>query len=195
MKTHAGLPSWDAIIAGLLTTLTTLGVLGILGVAVASSIFTTSTSNMEITRAALLWAGMSAIVAFAAGGYVAAVAVPIAAGAAQRGLLVGCAALVVVMGISFAWGSSAADFRSVGIELGWISPAEPERPLVPAAEEAQRMPEELQIIPPGRFLAAARQTLWYAATAMVLLVGAAILGGLAGTGARQRTHEQPSRAN
>ncbi len=189
VKTYTGWPSWDAIIAGLLTTLITLGVLGILGVAVASSIFTTSTPKMEITRAGLLWVSTSAIVAFAAGGYVAAVALPVTVGAAQRGLLVGCAALVVITGISYAWGSSTADFRSVGIELGWINPAEPRRPLSPAAEEAQRTPEELQIIPPARFLEAARQTLWYVATAMVLLVGAAVLGGLAGTGIRQRKQE------
>jgi len=91
---------WGPIVAGLVTTIATMIVLTLLGLAVGLSAFEPNDAGAsEVGTAAAIWGGVSALVAFFLGGWVAAksAAVDGEASGSLNGFLVGAAALALII--------------------------------------------------------------------------------------------------
>ena len=146
--------------------------------------FSTMRSNLGTSGPQLsttAWGGCAAIVAFAVGGWVAARVA--GARGAGRGALIGlvagvvaAAAVVVVVSATL---RPAMDFRSAVIELGAVAVAETD----PAAGDDPGAPT---IDYNHRFIEATIQAVTYLAVVLLLVLGAAAFGGIAGAAPRGR---------
>ncbi len=112
---------WGPIVAGLVMTLTTMLVLTTLGLAVGLSAFEPNeTGSTSYTTAAAIWGALSAVVAFLAGGWVAArTTAPAGIGVGVlNGLLVGAAAIALTIwlvgsGVGNLLGAAATNFSEI----------------------------------------------------------------------------------
>lgn len=90
---------WGPIMAGLLTTIATMIVLTVLGLAIGASAFEPRADGEDIATGAAIWGGISAIIAFLVGGWVAAKTAAVGGGFSglMNGFMVGATALALIL--------------------------------------------------------------------------------------------------
>ncbi|MDQ3548486.1 MAG: hypothetical protein M3439_06660, partial [Chloroflexota bacterium] len=163
---------WGPIVAGLLTAVVTLLVLTVLGLAIGTSAFEPDTADgSTVGTAAAIWGGVSALIAFFVGGWVAAKSSAIdgdGAGA-LNGFLVGVAAIVLILwllgaGLGNLLGTVGNNLTDV-INLGQTVD-------VPEGQDATTIAQESYD--------EARNSAWGTLVGLLLALGAATLGGWAG---------------
>ncbi len=179
---------WGPIWAGLLTTITALLLLGLLGIAVGLTTVNAGTASQgniadDTGRNAAIWAGLSAIVAFLLGGYVAGrtAAVHERGAAAFNGALVFLLALplllwLVSQGLGGLLGNASTITQSLHINLGQLQST---------ASQAGQAAKNITPAQAQQAADTARNTAWGALIGLVLALGAGALGGLLGTRTRQ----------
>lgn len=155
---------WGPVVAGLLTTLVTMVVLTVLGVAIGLSAF--DPGDEAIGAAATIWGIISALVAFFAGGLMAAsTASP---GSARwgwlHGLMVGVTAIAVMLwlvgtGVGNVLGAAAGNIEDM-TALGGVDVTQ---------DQAQTAFDT------------ARDSAWGTLIGLLLALGAATIGGVLGT--------------
>lgn len=163
---------WGPIVAGLLTAVVMLLVLTVLGLAIGTSAFEPDTADgSTVGTAAAIWGGLSALIAFFVGGWVAAKSSAIdgdGAGA-LNGFLVGVAAIVLILwllgaGLGNLLGTVGNNLTDV-INLGQSVD-------VPQGQDATTLAQENYD--------EARDTAWGTLVGLLLALGAATLGGWVG---------------
>lgn len=163
---------WGPIVAGLLTAVVMLLVLTVLGLAIGTSAFEPDTADgSTVGTAAAIWGGLSALIAFFVGGWVAAKSSAIdgdGAGA-LNGFLVGVAAIVLILwllgaGLGNLLGTVGNNLTDV-INLG-------QSVEVPQGQDATTLAQENYD--------EARDTAWGTLVGLLLALGAATLGGWVG---------------
>ncbi|HUG14754.1 MAG TPA: hypothetical protein VMM78_07005 [Thermomicrobiales bacterium] len=160
---------WGPILAGLLTTIVTLVVLTVLGLAIGMSAF--DPGDDGVGTAAAIWGAISALIAFVAGGYVAArsAAVDGEGAGALNGFLVGVAAIVLMLWLLGAGlgnllgtvGSNISEIADLGQTVNVLDGQD-------VATVAQENYDE------------ARDSAWATLIGLLLALGAATFGGWAG---------------
>jgi len=114
---------WGPILGGLATSIATLVALTVLGLALGASVLDRNTPGEEIGTWAAIWGGASAVLAFLAGGFIAAKSAAVSGQGTGmlNGFLVGAAALVVILLLT---GSGLGNlFGLLGADLGDIADA------------------------------------------------------------------------
>jgi hypothetical protein len=184
MTIGRNLPRWAAVLAGVGTAVVGLALVAGLGFGIAW-LASFGATRAERALAALLWFGVGAVLAFAAGGWLAA---RVTAGrgpgpALATGAAVGVVTLLLLVALIEAVLGETMDFRSVGVALGLVDVAAGAEvvvapvPLATPAGGAALADEAAEIARRRTVTAAAY---WGAVAALVL--GAATLGGWAGAG-------------
>ncbi len=159
---------WGPIVAGLITTLATMLVLSVLGLAIGLSAFEPAeTGRSTYSTAAAIWGAVSAVIAFLAGGWLAARAsAPGGLGVgALNGFLVGAAAIALTIwlvgsGVGNLLGAAATNFGEIAS--------------VAFSADATNAFEE------------ARTGAWSTLATLVVALGAAAAGGALGHRPRRR---------
>lgn len=176
-----GLPAWAATLVGVLVAVAALVVLLAVGLGV-SWVALRGAPRSDQGLAALLVLGVAAVLAWAAGGWAAArLARPPAGRGPLRGLVAGVLALLLLLGLGYAFLRDAVDFYSAAVALGIVDPAA-ETGTMPAAVDAATT----EVVRTSKPAEIARQrtldSLGYAAVLALLLLGASVLGGVIGQG-------------
>jgi len=179
---------WGPIVAGLVTALTTLLLLSLLGLAVGLTTVNAGTAAAQggppadVGRNSALWAGVSGIVAFLLGGYVAGrtAAVFSRGWGALSGALVFMLAVPLILwlagqGLGTVLGSLGGLASGLGNTPGAAQGAQG------AAAQAQAAAQNVQPIDVARAAEGARNTAWGALLGSLLGLGASALGGAMGT--------------
>ncbi len=193
MTTRWASPQLGAVVAGIVVTVVALVMFGAFGAAVGMTVLPSGTGRTVIGMAATIWGGTSALLAFAMGGWMAAkVAV---ADRPSHGLLhgwlVGAGTLLILVALASGPLRESADFRSVAIEIGVMAEPNPsdvpslDLPPIPGEEGA---PEPA---PSPRFRSATVATLLYLDVLLVMVLGAAALGGVVGSAAGRAASTSP----
>lgn len=163
---------WGPILAGLLTSVVVLLVLTVLGLAIGMSAFEPDNADgSTVGTAAAIWGGFSALIAFFAGGWIAArsSAVDGEGAGALNGFLVGVAGIVLILwllgaGLGNLLGTVGNNLTDI-IDLGQTVD-------VPAGQDASTIAQNNYD--------EARDSAWGTLAGLVLALGAATLGGWAG---------------
>lgn len=132
--------------------------------------------------AIVLWAVVGAIGAFAGAGWVAARAARGRIPGALAGFLVGIVILLLIVGLGARPLLRVVDLHSVGIELGTVPPPDVEPPAGESRNELVE-PQQGGAVAGNAVRTAVAQmqaAVWYLVAVLIALVGAAILGGIAG---------------
>lgn len=176
------------ILAGVLTAIATLLILTVLGLAIGASALEPRDAGQGLGIGAAIWGVISALIAFFLGGWVAAKTAAVAgAGSGMiNGLMVGAAILVLILWLT---GSGvSAVLGTLGSNIGEItSVAQSEGT---TAEEAQadaeaQVDEQLEAVDPASAFDTARNAAWGTLAGIVVPLGAAALGGVAGHNKRE----------
>lgn len=188
---------WGPIVAGLLTTIAVMLVLTVLGLAVGASAFEPRASGEDIGTGAAIWGGISAILSFFVGGWVAARTAAVGGGFAGliNGFMVGAAALTLILWLA---GTGLGNvLGTVGTNIGDIANVAQEQAQQEGVttDDAQAQADEAQ----GAVDEAAteaeqavrssfdevRNGAWGTLIGLLLALGAATLGGLVGRNTRR----------
>jgi hypothetical protein len=176
---------WGPIVAGLLVALTAMTLLGLLGAAIGLTAFNASAAAQgapppNMGRNAAVWGGISALLSFLLGGYVASrTAGPLDRGwGAWHGLLVFALAVPVLLWLAG---------QGLGALVGGLSGYAASFNLAYLADQARVNPAEA-----ARAAAIARGTAWSAFIGAVLGLGAGAMGGYLGVH-HTLTHRDPRR--
>jgi hypothetical protein len=183
---------WGPIMAGLLTTIAAMLVLTVLGLAIGTTAFEPRDPGESIGTAAAIWGGVSAILAFFLGGWVAAKTAAVGGGFSglMQGLLVGATALALILYLT---GSGLGNlFGTIGANIGdianvaqdtaqqeGVTAEEAQAEAAAQADEAQAEANEVVGNATAAFLDAEEEA-WGTLAGIVLALGAAALGGLIG---------------
>lgn len=132
--------------------------------------------------AMVLWAVVGAIGAFAGAGWVAARAARGRIPGALAGFLVGIVILLLIVGLGTRPLLRVVDLHSVAIELGIVAPPDVESPTGESRNELVEPPQGSSVAgdAPRTAVAQMQAAVWYLVAVVIALVGAAILGGIAG---------------
>jgi len=174
---------WGPIIAGLLTALTALLLLGLLGLAVGLTTVNAGTAAAQggppagLGTGAAVWSGVSGIIAFLLGGYVAGRT----ASVFKRGWGALNGALVFMLAVPLTlWLAS----QGLGVALGTLGNLSGALASNPgAAQAAQSAAQNLSPADVARAAEGARNTAWGTLIGALLGLGASAVGGF--TGSRQ----------
>lgn len=175
---------WGPIIAGVLTAIATLLILTVLGVAIGSSALEPRDVGESLGTGAAIWGGISAIIAFFVGGYVAAktAAVGGAGSGLINGLMVGAAILAIILYLTGAGvssivgtlGSNIGDLTNIAQQQG-VNTSDP----AAAADQATAG------VSAADAFNAVKDSAWGTLIGLVLPLAAAALGGLVGHNTRR----------
>lgn len=187
---------WGPIMAGLLTTIATMLVLTVLGLAIGTAAFEPRDSGKSIGTAAAIWGGLSALISFFLGGWVAAKTAAVGGGFSglMQGLLVGATALALILYLT---GSGLGNlFGTIGSNIGEIAGVaqdtaqqegvtadEAQSTAEANAAEAQAGAEEVVDDVKQGYLDA-EESAWGTLVGLILALGAATVGGLVGQNKR-----------
>jgi len=187
---------WGPIMAGLLTTIATMLVLTVLGLAIGTAAFEPRDSGEAIGTAAAIWGGISALIAFFLGGWVAAKTSAVAGGFSglMQGLLVGATALALILYLT---GSGLGNlFGTIGANIGEIAGVaqetaqdegvtseEVQAEAEANAAEAEAGAEEVVDDVKQGYLDA-EESAWGTLGGLILALAAATVGGLVGQNKR-----------
>ncbi len=199
MASRSGLSHLASLVAGVATTVAVLvglgGLLTVGGVDVGFSVLPPESASADLGLGVTLWGGLAAIVAFAAGGWVAARfgAGDETLGGPRRGLAAGTGTLLVLavaLGLAWAAFGDAADLRSAAFEFGIIdaSNAATGRNASTAIATAPQ-PDGTGATVADRFAEAVAASAWYVVAVLALVLTAAALGGAAGAPIRSASGE------
>ena len=157
---------WGPIIGGVLTALATLIVLSLLGLAIGASALEPRDVGESLGTGAAIWGGISAIIAFFVGGYIAAktAAVGGVGSGMINGFLVGATILALVLYLS-GTGLGAA-FGSLGANLSDVTNFANDAQTDPAAQLSS--------------FETLRDSSWGTLAGIVLALAAATVGGIVG---------------
>lgn len=189
--TARSLPAWAATLVGMLAAVLALVVLLAIGLGVGWAALR-GAPRSDLALAALLCLGVAAVLAWAAGGWAAArLARPPAGRGPLRGLVTGVLALLLLLGLGYAFLRDAVDFYSAAVALGVVDAAEGSAGVpVPAATAVAAGP-----VRPSEPAEIARErtqdSVGYAAVLVLLLLGASVLGGVLGQGTHRRLAAPP----
>lgn len=168
---------WGPIAAGTITSLVTLLVLSVLGLAIGASAFEPGTDAADWGTAAGIWGGISAIAAFFLGGWVAARTAAVGGRFAgvMNGLMAGAATLLLLLWLTTTGvtnflgflGNNIADIAAVASDtVQTASPANADGAVNSAYDEVEK-------------------GAWGTLAAVLLALGAAVLGGMVGYNKRR----------
>jgi len=170
---------WGPILAGVLTTIATLLLLTVLGLAIGASAFEPRDSGESIGTSAAIWGGLSAIIAFFLGGYVAAKTAAVGGPGSGliNGLMVGAAILTLLLWLT---GSGIASIiGSLGSNIGDIANVAQSDP------QAQQQAQQAQQVDANAAFENVRDSAWGTFVGLLLPLIAAALGGLLGHNKRR----------
>ncbi len=172
------------ILAGVLTAIAVLLILTVLGLAIGASALEPREAGERVGTAAAVWGIVSALIAFFAGGWVAAKTAAVAGmgSGILNGLMVGCAILVIVLWLA-GQGVGAA-IGTLGNNIGEITD------LVQtqggSTQEAQQQAEEqAQQVDPQQAFETVRDGAWGTLIGLLLPLAAAAAGGAVGHNERR----------
>jgi len=179
---------WGPVVAGLLTALTTLLLLSLLGLAVGLTTVNAGTAAAQggpppdAGRNSALWAGLSGLIAFLLGGFVAARTAAIFN--RNWGALNG--ALVFLLAVPLILWLAGSGLGAVLGTLGNLSGALATNPNATQAAQgvagqAQAAAQSIQPVEIARAAESARNTAWGALVASLVALGASAAGGYFGT--------------
>jgi hypothetical protein len=176
---------WGPIIAGLATALTTLLMLSLLGLAIGLTMVNAGDAAAQgdapngLGRNSAIWGALSALIAFFLGGWVAGHS----AAVFDRGWGALNGALVFLVGVPIILWLASMGLGSVLGSLGSLAGSlNPDAGTVQnVADQARQAAQTTQPIDVARAAANARNTAWGTLLGLVLALGAAAAGGMAGT--------------
>jgi len=189
---------WGPIVAGLLTTIASLIVLSVLGLAIGASAFEPRDSGESIGTAAAIWGGVTAIVSFFIGGWIAAKTAAVGGRGSGmiNGFMVGATALALILYLTGAGLGNL--FGTVGANIGDIANVVQDQAQtqgVTTAEDAEAQAaaaqdevDEAQTSVSNALNSSydeVRDGAWGTLIGLVLALGAAALGGLLGYNQRR----------
>ena len=186
---------WGPIMAGLLTTIASMLVLTVLGLAIGSSAFEPRDSGETIGGVAAIWGAISAIIAFALGGWVAAKTAAVGGGFAglMQGLMVGATALALILYLTGSGlgnlfgtiGSNIGDIANIAQDTsGAATTDQVQAEATDAAAQAQAQVDDVASGAKSAFLDA-EEGAWGTLGGLVVALGAAGVGGLLGQNKRR----------
>ena len=175
---------WGPIIAGVLTAIATLLILTVLGVAIGSSALEPRDVGQGVGTGAAVYGGISAILAFLLGGYVAAktAAVGGMGSGMINGLMVGAAILAIVLYLTGAGVSSIVG--TLGSNIGDLTDIAQQQGVSTTDPGAQVEDQASQIDPQDAFNAV-KDSAWGTLIGLVLPLLAAGAGGMLGHNRRR----------
>ncbi len=176
---------WGPIIAGLATALTTLLMLSLLGLAIGLTMVNAGDAAAQgdapngLGRNSAIWGALSALIAFFLGGWVAGHS----AAVFDRGWGALNGALVFLVGVPIILWLASMGLGSVLGSLGGLAGSlNPDAGTVQnVADQARQATQNTQASEIARAAANARNTAWGTLLGLVLALGAAAAGGMAGT--------------
>jgi len=189
---------WGPIVAGLLTTIASMLVLTVLGLAIGTSAFEPRDSGQTIGTAAAIWGAVSAIISFFLGGWVAAKTAAVDGGFSglMQGLMVGATALALILYLTSSGlgnlfgtiGSNIGDIANVAQDTaqqqGINTTGEAQAEVQDTVNNAQAQAQDVAGTAKETFLDA-EESAWGTLGGLILALGAAALGGLAGHNSRR----------
>jgi hypothetical protein len=185
---------WGPIIAGSIIGITTLLLLTVLGLAIGASAFEPGTDLGDWGTAVAIWGAVSALIAFFAGGWVAAktAAVRGSFAGAMNGLMAGAAILLVMVWMTTVGLTNLLGF--VGANVGNIAAVTAEvldDPVDEATEAVEDVQEALPAVTADDVFTQAEGAAWGTLIALILALGAATIGGVLGRNEREDlTHQR-----
>jgi hypothetical protein len=176
---------WGPIIGGGVTAIASMLVLTVLGLAIGASVLEPTDPGENLGMAASIWGGISAILSFLAGGWVAAksAAVGGAASGVLNGFLVGAAALTLILWLTGAGLGNL--FGTVGSNIGEIANIAQDTGVTPAEAEQQAPDPGEAANQAASAFAEAEEGAWGTLIGLLLVLGAAAVGGLLGHNKRE----------
>lgn len=184
---------WGPIMAGLVTALTSLLILSLLGLAIGLTVVNAGDAAAQgaapagLGRNSAIWSALSGLIAFFLGGWVAGHS----AAVFDRGWGGLNGALVFLVGVPIILWLASMGLGSVLGSLGGLAGnLNPDAGTVQnVADQARQAAQNTQPIDVARAAANARNTAWGTLLGLVLALGAAAAGGVAGT--RRHLEIQP----
>ncbi len=173
---------WGPIIAGVLTAIATLLILTVLGLAIGTSALEPREVGSDVATGAAIWGGLSAIIAFFLGGWVAAKTAAVGGGGSGliNGLMVGVTILALLLWLT---GSGLAGLiGTLGSNIGDIANVA-QGTVLQSPQQAQAQ-VELQVDPQQAFDTVS-DSAWGTLAGLVLPLIAAAVGGLLGHNKRR----------
>ena len=181
---------WGPIMAGLLTTIATMIVLTILGLAIGASAFDPADDGSTIGTAAGIWGAISAIIAFFLGGVVAAKTAAVGGPGSGmiNGFMVGATALAFILYLTSTGlgnllgtvGTNIGEIANLAQDFNQSGVVEPAQ----AQDAAQDAVAAVDISAEDAF-DTAKDSAWGTLIGILLALGAATVGGLAGHNTRR----------
>jgi hypothetical protein len=175
---------WGPIIAGVLTAIATLLLLTVLGLAIGASAFEPREAGKSIGASAAIWGGLSAIIAFFLGGWVAAKTAAVGGPGSGmiNGLMVGATILALLLYLT---GSGVASIiGTLGSNIGDIANVAQSDPQG-AQSQTQQAQQQAQQVDPQQAFQTVRDSAWGTFIGLLLPLIAAALGGLLGHNKRR----------
>ena len=178
---------WGPIVAGLASALTAMIVFTVLGLAIGASALEPSAAGEDIGRWAAFWGGISAVVSFFIGGWVAAKTAAVGGQFAglMNGLMVGAAGLALILWLT---GIGLGNlFGTIGTNVGEIADAvqaETGITTTDAQDQAAEAAADVESTARNSF-DEIEDGAWMTLGGLVLALGAAALGGLVGYNKRR----------
>ncbi len=173
---------WGPIIAGVLTAIATLLILTVLGLAIGTSALEPREVGSDLATGAAIWGGLSAIIAFFLGGWVAAKTAAVGGGGSGliNGLMVGVTILALLLWLT---GSSiAALLGTLGSNVGDIANVAQGTVQQNPQQQAQ---QAVQQVDPQQAFDTVSDSAWGTLAGLVLPLIAAAAGGLLGHNKRR----------
>jgi len=174
---------WGPIVSGLLTAIVTMLVMTVLGIALGASVLDRTAPGEENSTWAAVWGGISAIVSFFVGGWVAAKTAAVGGPFAGliNGFMVGAAGLALILwltgtGLGNLFGTIGAnigDIANVAQDQAQAGQAQADPAAANAEQNARSSFDEL------------RNSAWGTLVGLLLALGAAALGGYLGHNKRE----------
>ena len=178
------LVQWGPIIAGVLTAIATLLILTVLGLAIGSTALEPREAGKTAGTAAAIWGGLSAIIAFFLGGWVAAKTAAVGGPGSGliNGLMVGVTILALLLYLT---GSGVASIiGTLGSNIGDIANIAQSNAGA-AQSQAQQAEQQAQQINPQQAFDTVRDSAWGTLAGLILPLIAAAVGGLLGHNKRR----------
>lgn len=176
---------WGPIVAGLLTTIATMLVLTVLGLAIGASVLDPNDSGDGIGTAAGIWGGISAILSFLLGGWVAAKSAAVGGPGSGllNGFMVGAAALALILWLT---GSGLGSlFGVIGNNIGDIANVAQDEGVSTTDIEQETTDADQAVDDATDAFADAEEGAWGTLGGLLLALGSATVGGLLGHNKRQ----------
>jgi hypothetical protein len=185
---------WGPIVAGTITGLVTLILLSVLGLAVGASAFEPGTDLGDWGTAAAIWGAVSALIAFFAGGWVAAktAAVRGSFAGAMNGLMAGAAILLVMVWLTTTGLTNLLGFVGANVaDMAAVTAEVLDDPVDDVTATAEDVQEAIPGVTADDAFAQVERGAWGTVIALILALGAATLGGVLGRNEREDlTHQR-----